>query len=90
MLITGRYLLVVFSEMVSKYRPFPVLIFLTVNTYCSPLVPLTFDQEYLIRLPFIALTSTILNGYFSPGITIKEAGIAGFLIMSVEFDILRL
>ena len=73
MLITGRYLLVVFSDMVSTYRPFPVLIFLTVNTYCSPLVPFTFDQEYRIRLPFIALTSIILNGYFSPGIIVTTS-----------------
>ncbi len=48
--------------------------------------PSMFYIPYFISLLFVG----IVIGWYSPGITIKEAGIAGFLIMTFEFDIVKL
>jgi hypothetical protein len=46
----------------------------------------------LFALPyFLAIFATgLVVGWKSPGITIKEAGLAGFLIITIDFDIIRL
>jgi hypothetical protein len=46
----------------------------------------------LFVIPYFAslLLSGLLIGWKSPGVTIKEAGISGFLIITVVLDIIRM
>lgn len=47
------------------------------------------EQFYI---PFFAglIITGLISGWMSPGVTIKEAGIAGFLSITIIFDIVRL
>ena len=61
-----------------------VLVDLSTGTFASP--PLEVYIPFFITL----LVTGIIVGWMSPGVTIKESALAGFLTMTIVFDILQL
>ena len=60
-----------------------LVIFLTLILGADP-------TKFIIPFFLSLLVVGIIVGRYSPGVTIKEAGLAGFLIIAIEFDIARL